>query len=207
MRRGGFSLIELMMVVTIVGLLAAMSAFALTSVNELGRINGGAQVVANVLRTARTRAITERCTYVVQMNGPNYNPLAAPDVPRSPSTIILWRKNNCQSTVGAYEGGLAPPLRDRRVNDYSMAEFNTSVFFSPGVTTEPLNRLRVGSVSVAWQPDGTRTVWSDPDGDGTSVLSGFAPAATLGIDIRSPKGTPSPSRIVSTPPDGPAVAP
>jgi prepilin-type N-terminal cleavage/methylation domain-containing protein len=202
--RRGFSLVELMVVVGIVGLMAAMSAYALSSVNELGRINGNADVFANILRTARTRAITERCTYVVQMNGVNFAPTVA-DVPRKPGTVLLWRKNNCQSTVGAYEGALPPAQRDRLVNDYATREFSTTLFFSPTITTEAGDQLLVGSVSIAWQPDGTRTVWFDADGDGTSALSPYTPTLPFTITVRSATATPTPNRRVVVPPDGPAV--
>ncbi|MDP3506013.1 MAG: prepilin-type N-terminal cleavage/methylation domain-containing protein [Myxococcales bacterium] len=207
--RRGFSLVELMIVVAIVGILAALSAFTLSSVNELGRLNGNAQVLSNIMRTARTRAITERCTYVVQLNGPRFSPTA--DMPRQPSTVVMWRKNNCQTppgTIFAYEIGLPPANRDRRVNDYNLLEFNTTLFFSPQVTAEAGNQLQNGSVSIGWQPDGTRTVWADPDGDGVSDESvGFAPAATLQIAIRPTTGALTPVRIVSVPPAAPAVGP
>ncbi|MBE2253922.1 MAG: prepilin-type N-terminal cleavage/methylation domain-containing protein [Myxococcus sp.] len=207
MRRRGFTLIELMVVVAIIAILATLSAATLSSVNELGKLNGSAQTVANILRTARTRAITERCTYVVQINGANYNPLGPADVPRKPGTIIVWRKNDCQSVTGAYEPGLAVPLRDRLVNDYSMQEFGSTIFLPAGVITEPLNQLRTGSLSIAWQPNGTRTVWADSDADGVSAVTPLAVGATLDLTIRTPKATVTPSRSVSVPPDGPAVAP
>jgi hypothetical protein len=195
-----------MVVVAIIAILAALSAYTLSSVNEIGRINGAAQMVANVLRNARTRAITERCTYVVQINGRNYNPVpAAADVLRQPGSIIVWRKNNCRSNVGAYVGGLPPDQRDRRVEDYAMQEFNVSIFLPAAVLTEPGNRLNIGSFSVGWQPDGTRMIWSDSNGDGTSDDTMFAGALT--IAVRTFTGELTPMRPVNVPVDGPAVAP
>lgn len=210
MRRRGFSLIEMLVVVAIAAILAALSAYSLLAVNELGRINGAGQTVANILRTARARAITERCTYVVQFNGPNYNPLAAPaDVLRTPGTIIVWRKNDCRSNVGGYVPGLAANLRDRRVNDYAMQEFRTTVFFPVGIIPEnpgPLgNRLATSSVSIGWQGDGTRMIWADVDSDGASTDTGFAGA--LPITFRSLDGAPDPNRRVTVPLAGPAVPP
>lgn len=208
MRRRGFTLIEMMLALAITGVLAAMAAYSLTAVNTLGRVNGGAQSVANILRNARAHAIMERCTYVVQFNGPLYNPVTAPvDVPRLPNTIIVWRKNDCRSTVPAYVPNLAATLRDRRVNDYSLNEFQAELVVTNGVITEPANRLMARSISIGWLGDGTRTVWADDDSDGTSLDTGMLPGAALTLTVRQRDGAANPSRIVNIPGDGPAVAP
>ena len=207
MSRRGFSLIELMVVVAIVGILGAMAAYSLSSVNEIGRVNGGAQGIANILRSARARAIMERCTYYVQFNGPAYTALTAPvDVPRTANTIIVWRKNNCQSNITAYVPGLAANLRDRRVNDYSMTEFGTEVVFSPGIIAG--NRLTTQSASIGWQGDGTRVVWRDDNADGTSADTGIAAGGLVALTIQTLNDSDGlPNRTVTVPAAGPAVAP
>ncbi|MBM4778474.1 MAG: prepilin-type N-terminal cleavage/methylation domain-containing protein [Archangiaceae bacterium] len=211
MRRRGFTLIEVILALAITGVLAAMAAYSLTAVNTLGRVNGGAQSLANILRNARAHAIMERCTYVVQINGPLYNPLTAPpDVPRQPNTVIVWRKNDCRSTVAAYVPGLLGPLepqRDRRVNDFSLNEFQAELVVTNGVITEPANRLMARSISIGWLGDGTRTVWADDDSDGTSLDTGMLPGAALTLTVRQRDGAANPNRVVNIPGDGPAVAP
>lgn len=208
MRRRGFTLIELMLALAITGVLAGMAAYSLTAVNTLGRVNGGSQTIANILRNARAHAIMERCTYVVQFNGPRYNPVTAPvDVPRQANTIIVWRKNDCRSVLPAYEPNLALPLRDRRVNDYVLNDFQAELVFTNGIITEPANRLMQRSVSIGWLGDGTRTVWADNDSDGASLDTGLLPGAALTITVRQRDGAADPNRVVNVPGDGPAVAP
>lgn len=207
MRRRGFTLIELMLVAAIVGVLAALSAYTLTAVNQLGRLNAASQGMATILRNARVRAITERCTYVVQINGNQYNPVAAPaDVPRTPGKVLLWRKNDCAPTVPAYVPGLPANQRDRLVNEYTLSEFMSEVVFPAGVIAEPGNRLVQTSVSIAWAPNGARSVWADGDSDGASLDTGFA--LDLPMTFRPEGATAAnPSRLVNVPLAGPAVAP
>lgn len=204
MLRRGATILELLVVVAIVAILGALSAYSLQAVNEIGRLNGAAESLANVLRNARARAITERCTYVVQITGVRYNPLAAPvDVSRAANTIMVWRKNNCVSNIGAYEPGLAANLRDRLVNDYNLSEFGAELRFPAGITAG--NRLINASVSIGWRGDGTRMVWADDDVDGTSVDTGVA--GDFNITLQRFNGNADPNRIVSVPAGGPAVAP
>jgi type II secretory pathway pseudopilin PulG len=197
-------LLELTVALAIVGVLTSLAGYALTSLNEIGRVNGQTQVVANALRNARARAITERCTFVVQINGPNYNPLAAPpDVPRTPNQILLWRKDDCTSNVGAYVPGLMPNLRDTLVDQYNLAEFSSEIRLPVAVL--PTIRLVTESVSIAWQGDGTRLISTDIDADGTSVAVPFA--GPLPLTVQELNGDADPSRQVTVPLAGPAVAP
>lgn len=204
--RRGFTLIELMLTVAIAGMLSAMAAYTLSAVNELGRVNGASQTVASALRNTRIRAITERCTYVVQFNGPTYNPVAAPnDVRRTPNSILIWRKNDCRSVTGAYVPGLALPLQDRAVNDYNITEFKAELVFPAGVVTG--NRVLNDSVSIAYLGDGTRQVWSDDDANGDSIATGINPAVDFVITVQEHNGDTTPNRVVTVPANGPAVAP
>ncbi|MCU0696321.1 MAG: prepilin-type N-terminal cleavage/methylation domain-containing protein [Myxococcaceae bacterium] len=198
----GVTLIELMVVVAIIGIIAAMSAYTLQSVNQIGRINGATESLTTVLRNSRARAITERCTYVVQINGTDYNPVSAPvDVPRVRNTVLVWRKNDCNSTVGAYVGGLMPNLRDRRVNDYNLDEFRTEVNLAPGIITG--NRLINDSVSIAYTADGRRFIFTDDDADGVFVDSGILPTTPFAFTVREFNKPNSPTvKGINVPPAG-----
>jgi prepilin-type N-terminal cleavage/methylation domain-containing protein len=188
--RRGFTLLEMLMVVAIMGVMSALATASIIAATQLGRVNGAATTVAALLTTTRTRALTEHCTYVLQLNGPTYNPLAAPvDVLRRPNTALLYRKNNCASTVGAYEGGAALP--DRLVQEMALQDFNVDLTFPPGILAA--GRLGSGSVSIGWLGNGTSriTVFADPTGSGASTDTGLA----LGPNI-----TVTPMNITSSPP-------
>jgi prepilin-type N-terminal cleavage/methylation domain-containing protein len=201
------TLIELLVVVAILGIIAALSAYSLQSVNQLGRVNGATESLATILRNSRARAITERCTYVVQINGPQYNPASAPvDVPRARNKVLVWRKNDCNSTFGAYVGGLPANNQDRRVNDYNLDEFNAEVNLAPGFITG--NRLITAAISIAYTGDGRRFIYTDDNGDGVFVDSGTLPTTGFSFMVREfNKPMSTTVKTVNVPPAGGAEAP
>lgn len=202
LRRRGLTMIELLVVVALVGIIASMSVYTLGAVNDRARVNGAAETLATVLRNARVQAITERCMYVVQINGPTYNPVAAPpDVPRTRNSVLVWRKNNCNSAVGAYEPGLAAPLQDRRVADYNLSEFNVELVTALVTGGVVLN----DSISIAYQANGQRLIFVDDDVDGTSAASGLV--GQLDLTTRPHNKPTGPARVLQVPAAAAAVAP
>jgi prepilin-type N-terminal cleavage/methylation domain-containing protein len=206
--RRGMTLVELMVVVAIVGVMTALAMASITAATRVGRVNGASTSLATMLTNARSRALTEHCTYVLQLNGPTYDASAAPlDVRRRPNTALLFRKNKCGSTVGAYEPTPVPLDQDHLVEDMELATFTIDLRFPTSVVAGGL--LGSGSVSIAWLGNGSsqRTVYSDPTASGTSSDTGFASGALLPITV-TPYGMTSnpPSRVVSVNPAGPSKA-
>ena len=211
LRRGprrGVTLVELMVVVAIAGILAAMSAYSFRAVNELGRLNGAASTLATVLTNTRVRAITERCTYVVQVSGPAYAPVAGTvgqGGSLTPNAVTVFRKRDCNSAQGFFETAAAPLWPDRRVEDYNLSEFGVMVQLPAAVI--PGGELGDRAVSIAYTANGQRLIFRG-DQNGAFVDSGFGLALPLGLTIR-PAGMPtSPTlRAVNVPGAGAAEAP
>ena len=194
--RGGMTLLEIMVVVAIVGLMSSLAVAGIGSATRMGKVNGSASLIAQVMNTARARAVSERCTYVVQINGPGYAPSAAPaDVLRRAATVLLYRKNDCNSVIGAYEPGLALPVRDRLVAEYSLAEFGMTQFTSPPMVG--MTNIDTGSISFAWRGTGARLLSADPDADGTSTL--VASGATYTLTVRPRALADGPQRDINIP--------
>lgn len=176
--RRGFTLVEMMAVVGIIGALSALAVAAILNLTRTGRTNGLAGGIQRVLANARTRAVAERCPYFVQINGPTYNPAAAPvDVLRQANVMLVYRKGDCASTVPFYESGTTLANRDKLVASYQLDEFRSWLAVSPAgiVPGDALRRGGAGSgasLTIGYRADGQRTLAVDGDGDGASAIDG-----------------------------------
>jgi prepilin-type N-terminal cleavage/methylation domain-containing protein len=202
--RRGVTLVEIMVVVAIGGVMSSLAAVGMTNVVRHGRVNSAATSLARLATTARQRAMAERCRFVLQINGTTYNPASATaDVPRRASVAFLYRKNNCASTTGAYEPGIAVAQRDRLLDEYALNEF----FFELGLPTTVVasGRLTSSSVSLSWNELGQLSVWADGDQDGVST---DASLTSVTMRVRSVPGNDlQPWRDVVVPMAGRATAP
>lgn len=70
MRRRGFSILELLLVVAIMLIVAAMSAVNIQTVLRNSRVNAAYDVTLTAIRNARQGAIDERCVYLVSFATP-----------------------------------------------------------------------------------------------------------------------------------------
>lgn len=108
----GFSLVELMVTMSIAGTLAAISFFGFTNYRNTSQHQGSAQQIVSVLRVASETAISEGRTYCVD--------LANSSTAASNQTFSTWRYS-CGGTGSSQIGG-------------TLSTQASSVFFSSTVT-------------------------------------------------------------------------
>jgi prepilin-type N-terminal cleavage/methylation domain-containing protein len=86
--RAGFSLIELMVVLGVIGVATAMAVLVMPSALVSAKADSGATRLQSVLRTAREQAISQRRNVRVAFNTPNQIVVSREDVP-GPGTTVL----------------------------------------------------------------------------------------------------------------------
>lgn len=129
----GFTLVELIVVMSIVGILMAMSAFGFSSYRNTSEQRGSAQEMVSVLRAASERAISEGRTYCVDL-------AAAASGNRAYST---WRKACTTAAGGVQSGGT-------RTTQSSRVTFTTTV-----TNPSPAPACAAGHACVYFYPRGT----------------------------------------------------
>ncbi len=202
-RRRGFTLVEMMMVIGIIGALAALAGVGLSTMTRFGRVNGNAEALTRIMGNLRNRAMNERCRYVLQINGPTYNPPS--NVRRSPATALVYRKGDCGSDNGFFEPALTGDRQDRLIAEYPLADGRFELVL-PGAIYPP-ERLLNASLSVSWNRLGQRALALDVDADGLSAPLAFADPLTVVLRAAPGSDVSLPSRNILIPQAGRAMLP
>jgi prepilin-type N-terminal cleavage/methylation domain-containing protein len=205
----GFSLIEMMVVVAIISVISSLGVASVVNITRTGRVNGTSTVLARMMANARTRAVVERCPYLVQIGGQRWSPTGAVNGQHILKRgVVVYRKLDCLSTNGVFEAG------DQYIQEFSMDDSTGRVTLAvapAGVV--PNNWLDLTGLTIAYSPTGVRSIFVDPANSGTFVADTVVPAnANLDITV-VPWGTAIPippqttQRVVNIPAAGPAKAP
>ncbi|HET58672.1 MAG TPA: type II secretion system protein GspH [Deltaproteobacteria bacterium] len=76
---GGFTLVELMIVVALMGIMAAIAAPGFRDYMAQNRLNGAARLVMTDLMYARSQAATENANFTVDFSGNSYSVMRTDD--------------------------------------------------------------------------------------------------------------------------------
>ena len=106
----GFTLIEVMVVVAIIGLLTSLSIVGYQAVTRNARTNGEADTLSQFLKNARLRAVSTGCPHVVRYE--------VPSAAMAAGTMTIYRKSPCTlTTAGLVQNTSTAPV-DVVVNTY-----------------------------------------------------------------------------------------
>jgi prepilin-type N-terminal cleavage/methylation domain-containing protein len=190
--RRGFTLLEMMIVVAIVGVMASLSGYGLTQAVRTGRANAAADLFSSVIREARVRAVSEQCTQFVQLNGPTYS-VGGNTGPYMPATAYIVRKGLCTSTTMTYEQPGAP-YDDVLVDTTHFIDQQVDIAVTAGVV--PGDALTNTSLIIGYNNLGQRFLASGTAGAFTAQVGlGVNP-----LNLTITPHDPTISRIVQVPP-------
>lgn len=188
MRRKGFTLLEMMVVVSIIGIMTGLAAYNISNIITRGRINGTTQQLAQTLASARTRAIAMACPISVQINGPLYNPTTVP--PNFvKSGIVVFRKDVCDPSAtpnGFFQTG------DHVLQTIPIDPTAHPILQLPAsVITSNSGKLSNSAVVISWGMQGgslVRNVYADSSGSGAFNLTSIN-GTDFAIDVLDYGGT------------------
>jgi Tfp pilus assembly protein FimT len=162
----GFSLVDMLVTVTLVSIVAGMAVASLRNMTETMRLGQGAREVERELQTARLKAVTSNRPIRVRFNCPTAGSYRMVEVIGS-STIPAeadGATNRCQETVYPY------PANDRNAltvpnHDGPMRKLHPSLSFGSG--TKNLEFEPNGTVK---QDDGSAGGWPRLASTGTEIV-------------------------------------
>lgn len=172
-RSKGFTLIEVMTVVAIIGVLSSLSIMGYQGVVRNARVNGEADIVAQFFKNARLRSVSTGCPHVVRYSLPTDT--------TQPGTLTMYRKGNCQLAGTTLPQELVTAPLDVIVNTYqttpnmlakppfagSLAGIPLYLGFTPNglpmaaYNSGSLTQIASGATSIRFRATATQTYYRD----------------------------------------------
>ena len=130
MRRRGFTLLEMMTVVAIVGIISALAAPNLIGMVRSTRVSGELATLVATLNAARSQAVTSGLPTVVCMRGPSYAGTTGDEV----NLVEVYRKSTVPAVIDNFTAGHDTTDKniDRRLMDpLTVFQFPTAPVMDP----------------------------------------------------------------------------
>lgn len=192
----GVTLLEVMIVVTIVGILSAVAAGGLRSLLTQTRVAQSGRVLASAFRTARLRAIATGCPHFVQVNGPTYGGLGPVGFQWRPNTVSVMRKGDCTQVDANFAAG------DVLIDSFKLHDGDVnSVRITAPATLVAGGQLLANSFAVGYDRLATRNVWADSAGGGHAAFADITATvpAVIPLTIQSSLPDAAPGGTLSIP--------
>ncbi len=180
-RHAGFTLLELLLVMTIIGILAGTLTLAMSDAGQRQRVQAEAERVALAIELARTEALTRNEIWGLAVSPTGYafqtyDPAAdswhvldeAPFQPREAEDGLLFaiRANLEQRTEAVENGDAPPPFLAREDDDARSAAEFPSIAILPGGEITPFEVVVSSGDLPPWSAvsDGIARVRAEPQG-------------------------------------------
>ena len=155
--QAGFTLLEVMLVIGVVGILAALAVTSLRDAQLNARVNGVTRNLASELGQLRIRAVSSGIPSMMCLRAPSHVPVGAGDSPNSFMVYTLRALPSAMMDATAATVVYSSALHRTLSNTDFASLSGTSVQLLSGVSS-------AGTVTFAFDGTGSPSVWASPTG-------------------------------------------
>ncbi|MBX7115474.1 MAG: prepilin-type N-terminal cleavage/methylation domain-containing protein [Myxococcaceae bacterium] len=170
----GFTLLEMMIVVTIVGIMAAIAANSFTEMRAIGSAREETRYLLSALRNARTLAVATTVPHGIYIGGGADN-----NTPNFRNRVVMFRKVNADQPAADYVPGSDVVLSQRMLPVQGTTGTNSMIIFDAIQTNAD------SSIRVIFDRNGNPQIWNVITGTATPVTIAAGGSAVLAIRHRA----------------------